>query len=168
MTAYVGLDSLPAELRSRLAPLGEGAHDIHERRSRTAADELELQVAVAPLPGRPEKLYLVFTVSDIEAEDRPPENLIRALFVGLAVVMGLVILLGSALTSAVVRPLSDLARLVRSTNADELPERIHPEKSMKKWAFWPGPCATRHFEFAVSSKENASSPETPATSCELH
>jgi signal transduction histidine kinase len=128
MTAYVGLDSVPADLRSRLAPLGEGAHEIHERRPRTAAEDLELQVAVAPLPDHPERLYLVFNVSAIEAEDRPPENLIHALVVGLAVVMGLVVLLGSALTSAVVRPLSDLARLVRSTKADELPERIHPEK----------------------------------------
>ncbi len=128
MTAYVGLDSVPADLRRWLAPLGEGAHGIRKHKHRRDAEELELQVAVAPVPDHPERLYLVFDVSAIEAEDRPPENLIHALIVGLAVVMGLAVLLGSALTSGLVRPLSDLARLVGSTKADELPERIHPEK----------------------------------------
>jgi len=126
MTAYVGLNSMPADLQVFLAPLGEGVHKLFFKPEQHQSGlDSDFQVAIAPMPDRAELLYLVFDVSDIDPNQRP---LIYALFAGLAVVSVLLVFLGFTLTAPVVRPLSDLAHLVRSANPDELSEKIHPDE----------------------------------------
>lgn len=119
--AATGLAALPRELRSAAARLAPGNHEVDVDDAR---GEREYLIAVRPLAGRADRLYLVLDISEIEYSDRLD---IASGFV--LVVLALLAAVGGALAGRriawrVVRPLTDLTALVRSAPLDELPERL--------------------------------------------
>jgi len=121
LTAYVGIEEVPSSLRERLAPLDEGIHEFGE----SFTDPEDYHVAVAALPNRSERLYMVYDVSRVES----PEMLkalgfVAAFVVGTLLVTALGAALGGSLSRAVVRPVVELAEVVGSGDPEDLPRRI--------------------------------------------
>jgi signal transduction histidine kinase len=119
--AAIGLAALPPELRAVAARLAPGNHEVDIDDAR---GEREYLIAVRPLAGRADRLYLVLDISGIK-----PQGDVRA--VGVLVLVVLVLLAASAgalagrrIAQRVVRPLTDLTTAVRSAPLDALPERL--------------------------------------------
>jgi signal transduction histidine kinase len=119
--AAIGLAALPPELRAVAARLAPGNHEVDIDDAR---GEREYLIAVRPLAGRADRLYLVLDISEIK-----PQGDVRA--VGVLVLSVLVLLAASAgalagrrIAQRVVRPLTDLTAVVRSAPLDALPERL--------------------------------------------
>jgi signal transduction histidine kinase len=115
LTAYVGLDGAPPSLRARLAPLKVGTYEW---------ESLDAHVAVAPLPGRSERLYVVYDVSSVWHH----RGVVYAAAVGLGLVLALLVSIGAgrALVGLVIRPVTGLARAVRAGPLETLGRRVEP------------------------------------------
>jgi signal transduction histidine kinase len=118
--AAVGLAALPPELRDPAARLTPGNHEVET----DARGEHEYLVAVRPLPGRADRLYLVLDITEIEIKDdlHIASGSVLVILVLLAAAGGA--FAGRRIAQRVVRPLTDLTEAVRSAPLDALPERL--------------------------------------------
>ncbi len=119
--AAIGLAALPPELRSAASRLAPGNHEVD---TEDARGEREYLIAVRPLAGRADRLYLVLDVTEIEYTERLhiASGFVLVVLALLAAVGGA--LAGRRIAQRVVRPLTDLTAVVRSAPLDELPERL--------------------------------------------
>ena len=119
--AAIGLAALPPELRAAAARLAPGNHELD---SDDARGEREYLIAVRPLAGRADRLYLVLDVTEIEYTERLHIASGFVLVVLALLAGGGGALAGRRIAQRVVRPLTDLAAVVRSAPLDALPERL--------------------------------------------
>jgi signal transduction histidine kinase len=117
----IGLSALPPDLRALAARLPPGNHEMDVDDDR---GERELLIAVRPLPGRTDRLYLVLNATEIEYTDRLDITsgfilIVLALLAGAGGAFA-----GRRIAQRVVRPLTDLTEAVRSAPLDALPERL--------------------------------------------
>lgn len=120
-TSAIGLAALPPDLRAMAARLPPGNHEMDVDDDR---GERELLIAVRPLSGRADRLYLVLDVTEIEYTDRLHITsgfilIVLALLAGAGGAFA-----GRRIAQRVVRPLTDLTEVVRSAPLDALPERL--------------------------------------------
>lgn len=119
--AAIGLAALPPELRAAAARLAPGNHELD---SDDAWGEREYLIAVRPLAGRADRLYLVLDVTEIEYTARLHIASGFVLVVLALLAGGGGALAGRRIAQRVVRPLTDLTAVVRSAPLDALPERL--------------------------------------------
>lgn len=118
--AAIGLAALPPELRAPAARLAPGNHEVNLDDDQ---GEREYLIAVRPLAGRADRLYLVLDVTEIEYTDRLHITS-GVILVVLALLAGGGAFVGRRIAQRVVRPLTDLTAAVRSAPLDALPERL--------------------------------------------
>jgi signal transduction histidine kinase len=119
--AAIGLAALPPELRDPAARLAPGNHEVDIDDAR---GEREYLIAVRPLAGRADRLYLVLDVTEIEYRDDLHIASGSVLVILVLLAAGGGALAGRRIAQRVVRPLTDLTAVVRSAPLDALPERL--------------------------------------------
>ncbi|MEM7048783.1 MAG: HAMP domain-containing sensor histidine kinase [Acidobacteriota bacterium] len=135
MTASVGTQGLPAELRASAEKLPEGIHENDHVPFFGGGDRL---LAVRELPNRQERLYVLFDISELETED-------ESLFALAVLVLGalLTVLLGlwwgNRLAHRLTAQLTTLSRTLEASPPEDLRHRL----------------ATRTFEGEVATVASA-------------
>lgn len=119
--AAIGLAALPPELRAPAARLAPGNHEVDLDDD---LGEREYLIAVRPLAGRADRLYLVLDITEIEYTDRLDIASGFILVVLALLAGGGGAFAGRRIAQRVVRPLTDLTEVVRSAPLDALPERL--------------------------------------------
>jgi signal transduction histidine kinase len=119
--AAIGLAALPPDLRAVAARLAPGNHEVD---TEDARGEREYLIAVRPLAGRADRLYLVLDVTEIKYTERLHIASGFVLVVLALLAGGGGALAGRRIAQRVVRPLTDLTAVVRSAPLDALPERL--------------------------------------------
>jgi hypothetical protein len=92
LKGYVGLESLPAELRPHLADRSDGIHELVDELGGGAWDPLErpnYHVAIRTPPGNGQRLFLLYDASRLEIDEDWSAAQPWALVAGLVVIVPL-------------------------------------------------------------------------------